>query len=367
MLEAHIQKRFEGFGLDVAFAAGDELVVLFGPSGAGKSVTLRTIAGIAQADSGRIRINGRSVYDSGRGLALPPQVRHVGYVPQNYALFPHLTAEKNIGFGLKGVSRTEYTRRVADLIALFRLEGLEYRRPHEMSGGQQQRVAVARAMARQPEVLLLDEPFGALDGGIRSEIRQELIDLQQRTAMTIVAVTHDLAEAFHLGQRVVVMDEGRVLQAGTREDIFYRPSARRVAELVGTRNILRARVGRRNGGLLSLNWKGQELLAASEAALPYGAEVDVCIRPTQVMIRRPDDHEDSRNGLRGAIVQEVVGHETHRLFVRLFESIEPYDLEIDLPGYVFFRLGLDRRKNIEMSVHPESVHIIPVVDPAGPG
>ena len=153
MLEVIIHKRLDGFGLDVAFAASDELVVLFGPSGAGKSLTLQAIAGTIHPDAGRIVIDDQAVYDSEQRLDLPPQVRRVGYVPQHYALFPHLTAAANVGFGLAHLPRGEREQRVSDLVILFGLQGLAHRRPRELSGGQQQRVALARALAVQPRLL----------------------------------------------------------------------------------------------------------------------------------------------------------------------------------------------------------------------
>jgi molybdate transport system ATP-binding protein len=363
MLHVEIRRRFPGFSLNVAFTAGDERVVFFGPSGAGKSLTLQCIAGIVRPDAGRIVAGGRVLYDSDAGIRLPPQARNVGYVPQRYALFPHLTVEENIGYGLRSAPRHERRRRVGDLIALMGLGGLERRRPAELSGGQQQRVALARALAREPDTLLLDEPFGALDVGIRSELRDALIALQERRSLTAVVVTHDLADAFLLGQRIVVVDHGRVLQQGTREDVFYRPATRRVAEFVETRNILPAVVRAVEGAVAHLSWNGVALEAEtpSDTRLRPGQTVDVCIRPTRIMIKPPEveSYAGRQNVFCGTIVEEIIGAETYRLFVRLAGSQHPCDLEIELPGYVYFRLGLDRTKEIEMSVRRELVHIIP--------
>jgi molybdate transport system ATP-binding protein len=367
MLDVRVQRQFPGFRLDVAFTAGNERVVLFGPSGAGKSLTLQCVAGIVRPDAGRIVAGGRVLYDSAAGVRLPPQRRNVGYVPQRYALFPHLTVEENIAYGLRGSPREERRRRVAELVALMGLEGLERRRPAQLSGGQQQRVALARALAREPDTLLLDEPFGALDVGIRSELREALVSLQERRSLTAVVVTHDLADAFLLGQRIVVIDHGRVLQQGTREDVFYRPATRRVAEFVETRNIFRATVAGVEHGVVRLVWNGVSLEAdlPPGVALRPGQAVDVCIRPTRIMIKPPEveSYAGRQNVFCGAIVDEIIGAETYRLFVRLDGSPNPRDLEIELPGYVYFRLGLDRTKAIEMSVRRELVHVIPL-DPA---
>ncbi len=363
MLDVRVRRQLPGFQLDAAFTAGDERVVLFGPSGAGKSLTLQCIAGIVRPDAGRIVANGRVLFDSDAGIRLSPQARNVGYVPQRYALFPHLTVEQNIAYGLTGAPRDERRRRTAELVRLMGLDGLERRRPAQLSGGQQQRVALARALAREPDILLLDEPFGALDVGIRSELRDALVALQERRSLTAVIVTHDLADAFLLGQRIVVVDHGRVLQEGTREEIFYRPATRRVAEFVETRNILSATVAGIDAGTVRLEWNGVHLEADAPAAarLRPGQTVDVCVRPTRIMIKPPEveSYAGRHNVFCGTIVDEIIGAETYRLFVRLAGSSQAKDLEIELPGYVYFRLGLDRTKDIEMSVRRELVHIIP--------
>ncbi len=362
-LDLDIRRRLSGFSLDVAFTAGDERVVLFGPSGAGKSLTLQCIAGITRPDDGRIVANGRVLFDAGARVNLPPQRRRVGYVPQRYALFPHLTVAEQIAYGLRGLSPAERRARVRELIDLMGLRGLEDRRPAALSGGQQQRVALARALAPDPDTLLLDEPFAALDVGLRAELRDELVALQQRRALTVVIVTHDLSDAFLLAQRVVVIDGGRTLQQGSREDVFYRPATRRVAEFVETRNILPAAIVAVESGIVTLAWNGVRLEAdaPSGTTLRPGQTVDVCIRPTRIMIKPPEveSYAGRQNVFCGVIVDEIIGAETYRLFVRLRGSPNPRDLEIELPGYVYFRLGLDRTKEIEMSVRRELLHIIP--------
>nr|MCA8837509.1 ATP-binding cassette domain-containing protein [Pseudomonadota bacterium] len=161
MLEIALQKRFDTFQLDIMFAAQDGIIVLFGPSGSGKSLTLQAVAGTMQPDSGSITLDGQPVFDSRNRINVPPQQRRVGYVPQNYALFPHLTVMDNIGFGLTQLSRRERSQRVTEFVELFGLQALVTHRPRQLSGGQQQRVALARALAIRPRILLLDEPFAA--------------------------------------------------------------------------------------------------------------------------------------------------------------------------------------------------------------
>jgi len=363
MLEVDIVRELPGFTLNLSFEAANERVVLFGPSGAGKSMTLQAIAGMIRPDSGRIAA-GHVLFDSATGVNLPPQQRRAGYVPQQYALFPHLTVGENIAFGLRGLSRTARQDRVREMLSSMALSGLEGRHPRELSGGQKQRVALARALAVRPEILLLDEPFGALDPLLRADLRDALLALDEASNLTCVIVTHDLADAFLLGEKVVVLDEGRVLQAGSREDIFYRPATRRVAELVATRNILAGTVVPGSDGFTCLRWNGAVLMAATHAPLPPGSRAHICIRPTQIMIRSREsaEVEERPNLLSGVIVDEIIGAETYRLFVRLRQSQEDYDLQVELPGYVYFRLELDQRKEIQLSVRPEVVHIIPVQD-----
>ncbi len=357
MLEVAVRRRLREFALDAAFSAGDEIVVLFGPSGAGKSVTLQTIAGVLRPDGGRILANGRALFDSAARVDLPPQRRRVGYVPQNYGLFPHLTVQENVAYGLQS-PRDGRAERVRALLELMHLEGLAGRRPHELSGGQQQRVALARAMALRPDILLLDEPFAALDTAIRADLRDELIELQRRSGLTVVVVTHDLADAFLLGDRMAVLDAGRVLQQGTREEVFYRPASRRVAEFVGTRNILHGTILGGDDGALRIDWRGRTLLATPQS-LPPGAEVDVTIRATQIMIVRKDQQVGPRdNRMRGHVVQEAVRAETHVLSLQLEGSDQHHDLEIELPGYVYYRLRLDREKDVEVHIRKEAVWVI---------
>jgi ABC-type sulfate/molybdate transport systems ATPase subunit len=234
-LSIALRRKLAGFTLDIAFNAPRGLTVLFGASGAGKSLTLQSIAGLFPLDSASISLDGTTWHDTTQGLYLPPQRRHVGYVPQSYALFPHFTVEQNIAFGLKarGNQKNLHRERVSELIELMQLDGLERQRPAQLSGGQQQRVALARALAADPRLLLLDEPFSSLDAAVRETLREELRALHERVHVPIVLVTHDAAEARALADMVVVIQQGRVLQAGTPEEVFRSPISRAVAALVG--------------------------------------------------------------------------------------------------------------------------------------
>jgi molybdate transport system ATP-binding protein len=360
MLEVAIQKRFEGFSLDVAFVTDHSFVILFGPSGSGKSLTLQALAGAIQPDHGRIVIDNSIIYDHAQRILLPPQTRRIGYVPQHYALFPHLTVEKNIAFGLSQMSRSGQKQRVKELLDLFSLQGLAHRRPHELSGGQQQRVALARALAVQPRLLLLDEPFAALDAPLRTSLRQELLQLQERLALKIVLVSHDHADAFALGQQIIVYNNGRVIQQGARDDIFFRPATRRVAELVGTRNILPATVERTEKDLAWVQWQGRRIVTRP-TTLTVGAPVFLCIRPTQILVVRADRLEERprENVLTGKIVDETMLAETYTLHVQLDNGRSEYDLELELPGYVYHRLALARGQRIMIELRREALQVIP--------
>jgi ABC-type sulfate/molybdate transport systems ATPase subunit len=249
---------------------------------------------------------------------------------------------------------------VAELLELFHLQGLERRLPRQLSGGQQQRVALARALAVQPRLLLLDEPLAALDGVLRESMRQELLQVHTRWGGTVLLVTHDLADVFALGQRVLVYDRGRIIQQGTRDAVFFRPHNRRVAEFVHTRNILLAVVEHVDTETLWVRWQGYTLATTPQALLP-GTPVYLCIRPTRVLIVRPERLTSRRreNLLWGNIVRETLHAESYTLFLRLEHSATAADLEITVPSYVYHRLGLDSDKRILVELDRRAVHVIP--------
>ena len=358
-LEVTLQKRLASFHLNVSFTANKELVVLFGPSGSGKSLTLQAIAGTISPDVGCIVLDGQPLYDSTRRHNLPPQQRRVGYVPQHYALFPHLTVADNIAFGLRRIPRHIRVQRVTELLALFGMQGFEQRLPRQLSGGQQQRVALARALAVQPRLLLLDEPFTALDDVLRDTLRQELAQVQAHWDITVLLVTHDLADVFALAQCVVVYDGGQVIQQGRRDDVFFRPQNRRVAEFVRTGNILPAVVDRAEAETLWLRWQGYAIAAAPQPLAP-GTPVYLCIRPAQVLIVRPERLSARRrdNLLCGDIIRETIHAETYTLYLRLENSTAVYDLEITVPSYVYHRLGLHTEKRITVELSRQAIHVI---------
>ena len=241
-LSVAIQKSLGDFCLDLAFTAGPGCLAILGASGCGKSMTLRAIAGIVTPDRGRIALNGRALFDSGARVDLPPRARRVGYLFQGCALFPNMTVAENIAAGLRGRERGQRAETVARLVARLRLEGLEGRCPARLSGGQRQRVALARCLACGPEAMLLDEPFSALDTCLREELLPQLRELLKEYDGASVLVTHSREEAFLLGQRLMVLDNGRVSAYGETREIFRSPGTVQAARLTGCRNLAAARM-----------------------------------------------------------------------------------------------------------------------------
>ncbi|MBI5633274.1 MAG: ATP-binding cassette domain-containing protein [Nitrospirae bacterium] len=225
------RKRLNGFTLDASWKIGNELAVIFGYSGAGKSMTLQMIAGLLAPDEGNIVLGENVLFDSGLNVDTRPQKRSIGYVFQDLALFPHMTAGENICYGGHGIDKVEQKKRCLELLRMFRIAGLEDRLPSQLSGGQKQRVALARALIRRPDALLLDEPFSALDMHIRFEMRGILKEIQQTFKIPVLLITHDADEALALADRMIVYAEGRVVQAGSPEEIFLSPLCSEVLTL----------------------------------------------------------------------------------------------------------------------------------------
>jgi len=250
MLHAQVTKRLGGFDLAAAMTVADRsIMVLVGESGSGKTTLLRLLAGLITPDSGRIEVDGEVWYEGDAAGSRPASERSIGYVSQDYALFPHLTAGENVAFGLRsqGVSAREITRRVATTLERLGVGALARRRPHELSGGQQQRVAIARAIVLEPRLLLLDEPLSALDLQTRRAIRGELRRLLAEQPCTTFYVTHSPAEALAFGERIAVLEAGRVSQYGSREDLMRHPRSPYVAEFLGV-NFFRGSVARPGDG-----------------------------------------------------------------------------------------------------------------------
>jgi molybdate transport system ATP-binding protein len=346
LLELKIRKKLKNFELEPSLELAEEngqVLVLFGPSGSGKSVTMKCIAGITAPDTGNINICGRAVYNSKARLNLRIQERRVGYVPQNYALFPHLSVADNIAFGLAGWSREKTLRRTTELLNMLQLQGLEKRYPRQLSGGQQQRVAFARAIAPGPDILLLDEPFSALDAGIRADLRRNLASLSRDLRLPVVFITHDLEEAYMLAGTIAVYDRGRVLQSGTREEIFYLPTSKAAARLVGIRNFLEGMVLETGNRTVRVKTGLLELVAQlpPTGTLPVpGSKVTVCIRPERISLARGETQV--QNCLKGYIMGEVARGTLYTIMFKPLESgpgVPDLEIEIAAPLYESLKQG----------------------------
>lgn len=277
-----------------------QFVSLLGPSGCGKTTTLRLIAGFEFPDAGEIQISGRDV------AGVPAYRRPVNTVFQNYALFPHLNVFDNVAFGLRRhrVAKAEIRKRVHEFLGLVRLEGLGGRYPTQLSGGQQQRVALARALANRPEVLLLDEPLGALDLKLRRQMQVELKQLQREVGTTFIYVTHDQEEALALSDWIAVMDKGRVLQVGRGRDIYERPYSRFVADFIGEANIIEAVVDT-PGDPIALTIGSQLVfaIAVEGGRLAKGDRLTLAIRPERLVLAATPPN--TRNAVRGRLADKV--------------------------------------------------------------
>jgi molybdate transport system ATP-binding protein len=371
MLALQVEKRLPGFTLDVSWEASEKVVALFGPSGAGKTLTLQAMAGLVRPDAGRIVIDGRVFFDHATGVDVKPRERHLGYVFQGYALFPHLTVERNVAFGLRDRPREERRRRTGEVLDRLGLSDLAGRRPRELSGGQQQRVALGRALAVDPQVLLLDEPLSALDAPLRRQLRGELVGIVRDWGIPTVLVTHDLAEAFEIAERVVIYDNGRVVQAASKTEILSRPASEHVARLMGVRNILEGVVLKATSEIIQFRWRDHTLEAINSPSrgwLPTpGTPVAFFVRPEYVRLIRKDrptpDPTHYTNRMEGRVVSQL--DQGPSILLRFAVDGPPphaqgdWDLEIDVPRLVHEMLDIGRDHRWAISMHRGSIHVVP--------
>jgi putrescine transport system ATP-binding protein len=315
-----------------------EFFALLGPSGCGKTTLLRMLAGFETPDEGRILLNGKDI-----AQVLPHQ-RPVNMMFQNYALFPHLSVHNNIAFGLKraGMASSEIDSRVAELVALVKLDGLEKRKPDSLSGGQKQRVALARSLARRPQVLLLDEPLAALDKKLRESTQLELMELQRRLGMTFIIVTHDQEEAMTVASRIGVMDAGRLEQVATPRELYEAPGSRWIAEFVGDINIFDGQVETREAGRLAISTRDAGTIIVAEPRAPITRTVvSVAIRPEKVKLSR-----------RGPVSDAVNAHAINRLEgtvtdVSYLGGLTTYKVKLDTGAVVRSSMANTARLDID--------------------
>jgi len=363
-LSVKLLKKVKGFTLDVEWEIGNEVAVLFGSSGAGKSMTLQLVAGLMEPDAGFIHSNGNTFFDKSSGINISPQRRSLGYVFQDRILFPHMTVRENIAYGLKGGSRKERDTRVSDMIRQFRLDGLESMPPSEISGGQKQRVALARALIERPRALLLDEPFTALDSSLRFEMRKLLQEVRNEFDIPVVLVTHDFEDAYLLGNHILIYIDGRVQQAGERDDIFKRPRSKRVAQILGLKNIFRAKPIKRDEYLhrfiLEVDGLHFSMSADSRRGLvEVGMEVDLYVRPDEIMIIREGKpvKESLRHNIFAGEIVDIIDRSNYRLVY--FETLNGKILfEISIPNYAFRNLDLSTGKMVRIALREESLWVM---------
>ena len=336
---------FAGISLQVPESS---YAVLMGPSGAGKTLLLESIGGFLQVTGGRILVGGRDV------TMLPPEKRGIGFMYQDYSLFPHLTVEENIAYGLKmkGISSRERTSTVNTLLSSFSLQPLAQRHTGSLSGGEKQRVALARALATRPSALLLDEPFAALDPEARLSCMDEVKALQREHGLTILQVSHDRDEAYRLADQVMVMDKGRILQAGTPAAVFSCPVHPTIAALAGFENMLEGISGAASEGgrtLLSIGTAG----IIAEGMVPAGERILACIRSRDILLAGADiSRSEQVNRIEGQVISMVATD--HGCQVRF---AGPFPLLIDIPGNWSsweYRPG----ERVVALVDPEDVHLI---------
>ncbi|WP_205908927.1 ABC transporter ATP-binding protein [Metarhizobium album] len=306
----HFDKVSKTFGimtvvddLDLSIGKG-EFVSMLGPSGSGKTTLLMMLAGFESPTSGTISVGGKRVD------ALPPHKRNMGVVFQNYALFPHMSVADNVAFPLKmrGASRSEIVERVTKALDMVQLGAFHERRPIQLSGGQQQRVALARALVFEPEVVLMDEPLGALDKKLREQMQMDIRDIHHRLGLTIVFVTHDQTEALTMSDRIAIFNHGKIEQIGGPSDIYDHPKTQFVAEFIGETNLLSGKVSSASNGLLTVTLEGgQSIRVASAAALEPGKHVKISVRPERIELRSSGE---GQNELKVKI-SDIVYHGDH--------------------------------------------------------
>ncbi len=362
-LECAFTRRFAG-GPEIraAFTLSTEtpnVTVLFGPSGAGKTTVLRCLAGLERPDAGFIRMDGEAWCDASSGLHRPPQQRDLGFVFQDGALFPHLSAAGNLAYPLAGVSRLERALRVQAMVELLGLGGLERRRPGELSGGERQRVSLGRALIRRPRLVLLDEPLTALDRPARDALRNDLRRVFREMAIPVLLVTHDRDEAILLGDRMLMLQDGEIQQEGPPAEVFTRPRTAALAEAVGIGTVVKARVLGREGGLVRLQAGSAELLAPCEE--PLGEWVHACIRGEGIAVEKAAEHDGpSDSSPRNRLRAIITGLEPKGPLVRLHLDCG-FPLEALVTTWACEDLALKEGDTVLARIKATAIHLIPVM------
>ncbi len=342
--------------------APGELLALVGPSGSGKSTILRGIAGLFHPAKGYVRINGEVWLAPEQGIDLKTRARHVGLVFQNYALFPHLSALANVMEALSDRARAGREQRARALLARVHLAGLEDRKPAMLSGGEQQRVAVARALAREPKVLLLDEPFSAVDRYTREALYAELAELRRELDMPVVLVTHDLEEAVMLADRMTILQRGRTLQSGPPLEVISRPQNATVARLVGLKNIFDGEIVEHRAETTLIRWRGRLLEARPQPKFAPGTRVTWVVPSGAVRLHLLDHPIRSRdqNPVDGIVAQMVTLGDNIVITLHI-DGDAALPLTFSLPIHVARRNRVAYRETARASLLTEGIHVMPAL------
>ncbi len=351
---------FQILDLDILIEEGS-FHFLLGPTGSGKTLILESIMGLHRPRKGKIWIGPREIQN------LPPERREISYVPQDLALFPHLTVKENILFGIRArnLNPDLYKNDVQNLIEVAKVTHLLERYPGRLSGGEKKRIALLRALAPKPKLLLFDEPLSGLDPSIKFEIQQVLKTLHESVRPTTLCVTHDFEEAYLLGDAITIFVDGKVEQAGERDDIFLRPRSRKVAQFLGARNLYRAKILKKEEELKRWVLEIGDLRLSVPSGpctnvLKPGDEIDLFVRPEEVMILRegkPVKESLKNNIFRGEIVEMVDRGRFQAVTLQTFEGNIPFDVSI--PNYAFRNLGLSIGKVVRAALREESLWIMP--------
>ena len=345
---------------DVEFSCEPgELLSLVGPSGAGKTTVLRAIAGLSRPATGVIRCNGQVWFDSSGGAFVKAQARRVGYVFQQHALFPHLSARQNVEQSLRHLKASKRKALAEHWLQRVNLEGLEHRRPAQLSGGQKQRVGLARALAREPTVLLLDEPFSSVDSATRDRLYTELAALRRDLRIPAVLVTHNLQEAMILSDHLSMLSKGRTLQSGTVHEVTTRPASVLVARLVGFKNVFRGTVTEVVNGRAVIEWRGQKLEVASVSQFTRGDAVHWCIPQSHVVLHRQSRPSagERENPLSGRVAEVLRMGDNALIGVQVGNPDRP-PVFLSVPLHVAERNDVEVGVTVGFSLLADSIHLM---------
>lgn len=355
MLEAIIEKSLGNFKLNVSFKLEKGVLAILGSSGCGKSMTLKCIAGLHAPDTGTIKLNDKILFSSDSKISVPPRLRNIGYVFQNYALFPHLTVSQNIAYGIKDLPKEERHIKTTQMISRMQLKGLEKHYPSQLSGGQQQRAALARTLIKEPELLLLDEPFSALDSHIKYLLEKELIGIiKNNFDGMVLLVTHNIEEAYRISDHIMVMNKGENLQLGTKEDIIYAPKNITTARITGCKNFLDVTVLDDTEAYYLLQSKDLIFKAAKkiESSISISKQLTAGIRAHHLSLSSFDSESDTTFACQ--ILEKIEGVFSTTVLVNCKGCI----LQLEVSKTSCPHLSDEASQNLTLHIPPDQVFLI---------